>query len=160
MKSMVIYGSRHGNTQKIAKAIADELRGHGSVDLLAVEDAPAELSKKAFDLIVVGGPTEAHRMSVPVAEFFQQIAPGALAGKAAAGFDTRLGWPMWLSGTAAAGIAAKLREAGARVIAPEASFLVAGKYPELRSGELERAAAWASALAGKVEALVPAGSAR
>jgi flavodoxin len=156
---MVIYGSRHGNTQRVAKAIAEELRGHGSVDLLAVEDAPGVLAKKAFDLIVVGGPTEAHRMSVPLADFFERIEPGALEGKAAAGFDTRLGWPMWLSGTAAAGIATKLREAGARVIAPEASFVVAGKYPELRSGELERAAAWASALAGKVEDLVPSGTA-
>ena len=159
MKSMVVYGSRHGNTQEIAEAIAEELRGHGSVDLLAVEDAPGVLSKKAFDLIVVGGPTEAHRMSLPVADFFKKIEPGALEGKAGAAFDTRLGLPMWLSGTAATGIAGKLREAGARVMAPEASFIVVGKYPELRSGELERAAAWASSLAKKVEALVPAGTA-
>lgn len=154
MNSIVIYGSRHGNTHKIAEAIAGELRRHGTAHLFAIEDAPSAFPKA--DLIVVGGPTEAHRMTQPVVEFFDQFGKGELEGIAAAGFDTRLGWPRWLSGSAATGIVARLRQAGAKVIDPEGSFVVAGKYPVLEPGELERATAWAAALAAQVETRVPA----
>lgn len=154
MNSIVIYGSRHGNTHKIAEAIAGELRRHGTAHLFAIEDAPSAFPKA--DLIVVGGPTEAHRMTQPVVEFFDQFGKGELEGIAAAGFDTRLGWPRWLSGSAATGIVARLRQAGAKVIDPEGSFVVAGKYPVLEPGELERATAWAAALATQVETRVPA----
>jgi flavodoxin len=159
MNSIVIFGSRHGNTQKVAEAIASELRRHGTAHLLSVEDAPSALPKKT-DLIVVGGPTEAHRMTPPMVEFFGKFGKGALEGVAAAGFDTRLRWPRWLSGSAAAGITARLRQAGAKVIDPGGSFVVAGKYPVLENGELERATEWAATLAGKVESRVPAGAIR
>src|ERR1700680_3116460 len=129
MNSIVIYGSRHGNTHKIAEAIASELRRHGAAHLFAIDQAPSAFPKA--DLIVVGGPTEAHRMTQPMVEFFDQFGKGELEGIAAAGFDTRLAWPRWLSGSAAAGIAARLRQAGATVIGPEGSFIVAGKYPVL-----------------------------
>ena len=159
MNSIVIYGSRHGNTHKIAEAIAGELRRHGTAHLFSVDDAPSALPKKT-DLIVVGGPTEAHRMTEPMVKYFDQFGNGELKGIAAAAFDTRLRWPRWLSGSAGTGITARLRKAGAQVIAPEGSFVVAGKYPVLEPGELERAAAWAASLAEKVEARVPAGAVR
>ena len=95
-------------------------------------------------------------MSEPMVKFFNRFEKGSLEGVAAAGFDTRLSWPRWLSGSAATGIAAKLRQSGAKVIEPEASFVVAGKYPLLQPGELMRATAWAGALAAKVESRAPA----
>ncbi len=159
MNSIVIYGSRHGNTHKIAEAIATELRRHGTAHLFSLDDAPSVLPRKT-DLMVVGCPTEAHRMTPPMVKFFDQLGNGELEGVAAAAFDTRLRWPRWLSGSAATGILARLRQAGAKVIDPEASFVVAGKYPVLEHGELERAALWASSLAGKVESRVPAGAVR
>ena len=158
MNSIVIYGSRHGNTQKIAGAIAIELRRHGTAHLFAIDDAPSTFPKA--DLIVVGGPTEAHRMTQPMVEYFDQFGRGEMEGIAVAGFDTRVGWPRWLSGSAATGITARLRQAGAKVIDPEGSFIVAGKYPVLEPGELERATAWAATLAAQVEARVPAASIR
>jgi flavodoxin len=154
MNSIVIYGSRHGNTQKVAEAVAKELRHHGTALLFSVNHTPSVLPKA--DLIVVGGPTEAHRMTEPVARFFDQVGKAALEGVAAAGFDTRLAWPRWLSGSASAGITERLRRAGAKVIDSGASFIVAGKYPVLEFGELERATAWACSLAEKVELRAPA----
>lgn len=57
----------------------------------------------------------------------------------------------------------RLRQAGARVVAPEESFFIkevagtAGRdTAELADGELERAAAWAAALANMLETSVPA----
>ena len=154
MNSVVIYGSRHGNTHKVAEAIAVELRKHGAVQVLAAEMVPTSFPEHT-DLVVVGGPTEAHRMSLPVAELFNRLSDGALAGKAAAAFDTRLRWPEWLSGSAGAGIARKLKQAGARLITPEMSFLVSGKLPVLEPGEAERAAAWGALLAAKAQSQVP-----
>ncbi len=154
MNSVVIYGSRHGNTQEVAEAIARELRHHGPAQLFSVDEAPLVLPKKT-DLVVVGGPTEAHRMTEPIAKFFDQLGRGQLEGISAAGFDTRLRWPRWLSGSAGAGITARLRGAGATVIDPGASFVVAGKYPVLEAGELERATTWAASLAAKVDSRVP-----
>jgi flavodoxin len=159
MNSIVIYGSRHGNTHKVAEAIANALRRHGTVHLFSVDDAPATIPAKT-DLLVVGGPTEAHRMTHPMVTFFDQFGNGDLEGIAAAGFDTRLPWPRWLSGSAGAAITVRLRKAGANVIDPGASFVVAGKYPVLEPGELERATAWACSLADKVESHVPAGAVR
>jgi NAD(P)H dehydrogenase (quinone) len=150
MNSLVVYGSRHGNTQKVAEAIAFELGKHGVVQLVSAEDARKVLPEQ-LDLIVVGGPTEAHRVSEPVAQFFDRVAKGQLVGKAAAAFDTRLRWPEWLSGSAAAGIAQRLHQSRANLIAPEMSFFVGGKLPVLEPGELERAGAWAASLAARVE---------
>jgi len=48
---------------------------------------------------------------------------------------------------AAAGIAARRRRSGARVVEPEGSFLVTRQGPELEPGQLERAVAWAETVA-------------
>jgi flavodoxin len=39
MNSLVVYGSPHGNTHKLADAIAFELGKHGVVQLVSAEDA-------------------------------------------------------------------------------------------------------------------------
>ena len=152
MNSLIVYGSRHGNTHKVAEAMAFELGKHGVVQLVAAEDARKVLPGQ-LDLIVVGGPTEAHGVTEPIAQFFDRIGTGAMVGKAAAAFDTRLRWPEWLSGSAAVGIAQRLQHARANVLSPQVSFFVSGKLPVLDPGELERAAAWAASLAARLESI-------
>jgi flavodoxin len=151
VNSVVIYASRYGNTQKIAEAIAAALRSHGTTQLLQAEQVD-QGSLSEVDLVVVGCPTEGHRMTEPLAQFLNQRSAG-LQGKAAAAFDTRLRGPRWLWGSAAAGIGEELRRLDARVIAPEESFLVKGmRAPVLAAGELERAGRWAESLAEAAEA--------
>lgn len=145
MNSTVLYGSRHGNTQRVAEAIAGVPRARGEVGLLAVEEAAEHLSS-GMDLLVVGGPTEGHGMTPAVAECLDRLALAGLHGVTAAAFDTRLRWPRWLSGSAASDIATRLRQAGANVLEPEGSFLVTMRGPALRPGELERAEAWAACI--------------
>ncbi|HXM54469.1 MAG TPA: flavodoxin domain-containing protein [Candidatus Dormibacteraeota bacterium] len=146
MNSTVLYGSRYGNTRRVAEAVAGVLRRQGEVRLLPVEEAAGSLSR-ATDLLVVGGPTEGHAMTPAVAECLDQLASAGLHGVPAAAFDTRLRWPRRLSGSAASDIAARLRRAGAQVLEPEGSFLVTMRGPALRPGELERAEAWAASIA-------------
>lgn len=159
MNAVVIYGSRYGNTERVAEAIAAQLRKHGEAQVMTSDEVPAVFAEQV-DLVVVGGPTEAHRMTEPLTRLFERIGDGALDGKAAAAFDTRLRWPMMLSGSAAAGIVRKLEHAGATVIAPPASFFVGGKPTLLEPGELEQATAWAASLAAKLELRKPVLSAR
>lgn len=153
MRSLVIYASRYGNTQRIAEAIADALHARGEVELLPADEAPA-VTPEGIDLIVIGGPTEGHRMTPPLVQLFAGMPRGSLRGKAAAAFDTRIQIARWLSGSAAVGISRKLRRLGARMIAPEESFFVAWRAdhakdeaPELLAGELARARVWAASLA-------------
>src|SRR5215210_1289560 len=148
MKSIVVYASRSGNTRHVAEAIAGILGTRGTVDLVPAEDAPAAFAQET-DLIVVGGPTEGHRMTPAIARFLDHLAPGEVSGKAAAAFDTRLGWPRVLSGSAAQGIAHRLRAMGATLVLPEESFIVT-REPLLEEGELARAEEWAGRLVDAV----------
>ena len=145
MNSTVVYASRYGNTRRIAEAVADVLRTRGDVRLLQVEGLAA--LPGGTDLLVVGGPTEGHGMTPEVGRCLDRLGAAGLLGTTAAAFDTRLHWPRWLSGSAAADIARRLRRAGASVLEPEGSFLVTMREPALEPGELERAMEWAQALA-------------
>ena len=153
MKSIIIYASRYGNTRHIAEAIAKGLQSQGTARLLPMEDVSAA-TLAGVDLVVIGGPTEGHGMTEPVARFLDRMGAAAFQGRAVAAFDTRYRWPRWLSGAASAAITRRLRRVGARVIAPPESFFVAGMPdagahgdPALESGETERAATWAGSLA-------------
>ena len=148
MKSVVFYASRKGNTRLVAEAIADGLRAGGSTEVLSVEGGTASIDD-GTDLIVVGGPTEAHGMTEPIVRFLDRISTVAEA-RAAAAFDTRVHWPRLLSGAAADGIAKRLQAIGARLVVPPESFIVSTK-PDLLPGELERARAWGASLADYVQ---------
>ena len=147
MNTVIVYGSRYGNTRTVAESIAGVLRRQGSVRILSAQES-AGIAWPEVDLVVVGGPTEAHGITPALEDFFAALPAGCLWGKAAAAFDTRLRWPRWLSGSAASGISHRLAEAGANIVAPKASFLVAGSPPVNKPGELERASRWAIALTG------------
>src|SRR5690242_20916476 len=99
MKSIVIYASRYGNTRKIAEAIAEVLHASGEVQLLSADEALA-IPLEQVDLIVIGGPTEVHRMTPPITQLFANMARGSLRNVAAAAFDTRLDATRWLTGSA------------------------------------------------------------
>jgi len=153
MKSIVVYSTRSGNTRQVAEVIAEALRAHGQVELLAAESAPRHLTP-GTDLLVVGGPTEGHGMTPPIERFLEDLELTAIDGTAVAAFDTRLRWPKVLSGSAADGIAKRLTSDGATLIVPPESFMVTRK-PELEEGELRRATAWALTMADAVSARAP-----
>ena len=169
MKAIVVYESMYGNTHRAAEAVADGLGEHAEVDVLAVSEASPEILAGA-QLVVVGAPTHVHgmpsRMSHkavaedlkkhpeyeldPAAEgpvlrdWFDGI--GRADGVVAAAFDTRLGKPKVVTGSAARGIAKRLKRHGYRVVGEE-SFVVDDGTGPLHEGELERAREWRRALA-------------
>lgn len=62
MKALVVYKSMFGNTQAVARAVADGIATHGSVDVREVASAP-DLGATDADLVVVGAPTHAFSLS-------------------------------------------------------------------------------------------------
>jgi hypothetical protein len=164
MSALVVFESMYGNTRDIAEAVAEGLRTRTSVTVAEVASAPRAVPADV-DLIVVGGPTHAHGMSRPgtrasaartastpvisayvgVREWLGDLVPPGRP-VAAAAFDTRLSKPRWLTGSAARGIARKLRKAGFQV-RQENSFVVAGAEGPLDGSEKDRARAWGARVA-------------
>lgn len=145
MNAMIIYDSVYGNTERIARAIGTALEGGGHVEVRPIAEVGG--LPPGLDLLVVGGPTQAHGVDPAMKMFLDELPPETLRGVAVAAFDTRLRWPELLSGSAAKGIAKRLEQKGARLVATPGSFFVKGKDGPLVEGELGRAASWAGQLA-------------
>ena len=85
MNSVVIYASRYGNTREDCGGHRRWAAAFGTAQLFAAEKAPTPLPQ-GTDLIVIGGPTEMHKMTEPLAEVLRRIEPETLHGVAAAAF--------------------------------------------------------------------------
>ncbi len=151
MKSLVIYDSMYGNTEKIAKAIGKALKA-GVMSIKQVK--PEDL--KGIDLLLVGSPTQAFKPLPSVTQWLKNLPQGSLAGIKVAAFDTRMdvkkvnnGFLTFMEsifGYAAEKIGKSLvRKGGTQVAKPE-GFFVEGSEGPLTEGELERAKAWAEKL--------------
>ena len=135
MNALVVYHTVHGNTEQVARAIAEALGGSGDVVVKSMADAgPDDL--RAADLVVAGSPTHAWSMSKPAKEFFQRLGAERYQGKAAA-FDTK--FEPRLAGSAAGKIARALRRLGFEPVGEPQHFFVTGMQGPLKEGELDRA---------------------
>ena len=158
MKAVVLYESLYGNTEAVARAIADGLGPIGEVALSRFGEALKGVAEEA-DLVVLGGPTHGWGMTKPASRNrpnTEGYAVGARewlagsgqgAGKLAAAFDTRFGKPRWLTGSAALRIHRSLERSDYRLVAPPESFFVLHTEGPLRDGEEDRARAWGAELA-------------
>jgi flavodoxin len=144
MNALVIFDTRFGNTERIARAIGEGLRPTAEVEVrpfAEVDAIPAGL-----DLLVIGGPTHAHGIDPALKSFLDGIPSGSVAGVAAAAFDTRYHVPTLISGSAARGIAKRLTHKGAELVAAPESFFVEHSEGPLAEGEEVRAESWARQL--------------
>jgi hypothetical protein len=173
--AVVVYESVFGDAEKIARAIAEGLSGHMSVDVIAAKDGPRELGHDV-QLLVVGGPNHAMGMPRPSTREGAVKQYGAEIGDthsglhewldrthfahtvSAAAFDTRLDHPKLITKIDHASKTEEklLKTHGATLAAPAEHFLVVDAQGPLAEGEEERASQWGRALAE----LVTAGSRR
>jgi flavodoxin I len=82
MKILITYFSQTGNTEKIARAILDELSGEHQVDEAGI-DALVPDDAAAYDLVFVGSPCHAGDLTGPAKSFLiglPQQGAFALAG--------------------------------------------------------------------------------
>jgi hypothetical protein len=168
MTALVVYESVYGNTRAIAEAIAEALTAAGhDATAVPVADAP---SAPDADLLVVGGPTHMHGLTTSMSRHMavkageedgHHLEPNAgdehglrqwlralpeREGERAAAFDTRGDAKAALTGSAARGIARRLRHHGYIVVGSD-SYLVDDAEGPLQEGELDRARAWATSIA-------------
>lgn len=149
MKSLVIYDSYFGNTQKIAEVIAGELQ---TVPVNVKEFKNTQLEN--LDLLIVGSPTRAFNPSVNIKNFLKQL-PN-LEGIKVGAFDTRLEaekapskilrFLVKIFGYAAEPILKKLEKGGGEKVLEPIGFYVDDTEGPLRKGEIEKAKEWISSI--------------
>ena len=155
MTSLVVFESFFGNTEVVARAVAEALEAGGEAHALRV----SEIEKHHLDgvqLLVVGSATRAFRPSPGTQAWLKTLPPGRLDGVRVAAFDTRVDpttvenrlvrWMMRRFGYAAEPIEKALVRAGGERAGASAGFIVEDKEGPLREGETDRARAWARGL--------------
>jgi len=153
MKTLVVYDSVYGNTEKIAQAIGRALGPPEDVEIVQVGHArPEHLA--GLTLLIVGSPTRQFSPTKATTSFLKSIPKNGLKGVKVAAFDTRftvravervriLAFFVKIFGYAAKPIAARLEKKGGGLAVPPEGFYVGDTEGPLLEGELERAAGWA-----------------
>jgi flavorubredoxin len=125
LKSIIIYHTRFGNTERIAKSIESGLKeasGFEDVVCINVTDVMAVVdSVKKYDLICIGAPTEGFTAPKPIKQFLRKLKSIDLYGKYGFAFDTKV--ESRLAGSAAKFIE-ELTSEGVKLIAPRKSAIV------------------------------------
>jgi flavorubredoxin len=160
MKALVVYESHWGNTEAVARAIAE---GIGPPTRAVHTDEATASALADVDFIVAGSPVMA--FALPRETVARELATDRKAPRPAdvshpllrtwleglptghghaAAFETRVSWsPRGATGA----IESKLRRAGYQRLVKSERFIVQGAYGPLREGELDRARRWGAALA-------------
>jgi len=172
MRAVITFESIYGNTRALAEAVAEGLGSAGDVTVVSHHEADPAVVAGA-ELVVVGAPTHMHSLPTSMSRKMAAHAseedgvpldPGATAdpgirswlseqsgdGRRAAAFDTRADGRPALTGSAARGIAKRLRRRGFELIAEPESFLVEDAEGPLAEGELERAREWGRTIAAQL----------
>jgi len=150
MKSLVVYFTKFGNTQRVAETIAAELEQKTSVRVLNSDKLTAS-ELDGVDLVIVGTPT--HNMNLPksVKPIFERLPRRILPKTPVAAFDTSYKLSGFLSRfTAAKKLVQKLCKLGGKRIVPPETFHVIEREGPLYEGELERARQWAQFILNKL----------
>lgn len=151
MKTLLLFDSYFGNTEKIARAIAKAFDGDQEFVIKRNnETTPEELSN--YNLLIVGSPTRGFQPTEDVAKLIKSIPAKKLYRIKIATFDTRVLLEtikskfarkmVDIGGYAAKTIDKRLVQKGAvSVTAPEGFYVMDTEGP-LKEGELERAEEW------------------
>ncbi len=165
MRACVIFDTRYGNTERIARSFEAGFQQAGPQTVCVNANDVAVDSLEQYDLICVGAPTEGFSASKPMKEFLEKLKSRNLSGKYGFAFDTKLDWRF--SGSAAKFIEKALNDLGLQVIAPRESAIVftlkqRGSITgaRLKEGEEERfenvGTQVGKALAAATERMIPA----
>jgi hypothetical protein len=162
MHAMVVYETVWGNTEQLAREIAEGI-GADTVDVVDAASAPPAIEDDV-DLLVVGGPTHAFSMStastresarqqgatrIPaggIREWIERLSTPTSSVPVAT-FDTRVVTPR-LPGSAAKKAMKRLVALGFRPAVKPETFGVHGYSGPVADGELERARQWGRTVAG------------
>lgn len=147
MRTLVVYDSCYGNTEKVAKTIGKAIKGK-----VALVDNVSPSNLSPLDLLIVGSPVQGGIPTPAISEFLKKIPQKTLNGVKITAFDTRIAAKDHRFGIrlllhilkyAAPRIAKKLTQKGGILITQPEGFIVKAKEGPLKEGELERSIFWA-----------------
>lgn len=121
-KAAVVYTSRFGTTEMIARALVAGLKRAGMRTICANLNDVAPESLRQYDLLCFGGPTEFMGLSKKMDEFLEELKEVQLPGKRYFAFDTKNSAPF--TGSAAKCIQTRLEKQGLSRIAKRESAIV------------------------------------
>jgi menaquinone-dependent protoporphyrinogen IX oxidase len=152
MKGVVVYDTSYGNTEMIARTIAETLSESGvEADLFHVK-AVKRLNTDNYNFIVIGSPTRMGTMSLTVRRFLGKLKREEWVNKPFVAFDTELPDNLehkeW---SAAEKIADKLVEKKMNQLMPTLKTAVMGSKGPLKEGEIDRTRKYAEQLASKLK---------
>lgn len=158
MKTLIVYDSVFGNTQKIAIAMGEALKPQGNIKVEKVNEVKIE-TLNDIEMLIVGSPTRAFNPTKDINNFLKSLPKNKLNGIKVAGFDTRanvkevnsavLTFFAKLFGYAGEKITKKLTKKSGELITEPEGFFVKDSEGPLAEGEIERAEKWAMSLVKK-----------
>ncbi len=134
-RAIVIYDTKFGNTEKIARALARGMEKRGiKVDCVKADEVDVN-KLVAYDFLAIGGPTHMFGVSKPMKAFLEKMKSVDVKGKKAYAFDTKL--KSRFAGSAGKGIEKTLKGLGMSIVKPHSSAIVTGNEGPLEEGMVE-----------------------
>ncbi len=92
MKALIVFDTKHGNTQKVAELIADGINSveDNETDIANVKDVDLN-EEKSYDLIVIGSPNHVGSHVKTIKKFIKNLPSASLKFNSFAAFDTYMG---------------------------------------------------------------------
>jgi flavodoxin I len=150
IKTLILFDSYFGNTEQIARSVANAFDPAATSTKRIKEATPNDL--EGIDLLIIGSPTRGFRPTEAVTAFFKEKLPPEMSGVKVAVFDTRIALETIKSkffrfvvnkgGYAANTMAKNLIKLNAVLKVPAEGFFVTGEEGPLKEGEKERAIQW------------------
>ncbi len=151
MKTLIVYDSYFGNTEKIAKEIFNTIPEKKDTVIVKV-DGVDKTDIESFDLLIVGSPTRAFKMTKKISDFLKSLDEKKLRNKKIALFDTRMNVEKMDSkflkfmskrfGFAVDSMTKKIEKKAKNAIFEEKWFYVKDSEGPLLETELENAREW------------------
>ena len=154
MNILILYDSEFGNTEQIAREIADTITAPHHVRIVRVQDT-TKINAEGINLFIVGSPTQGGQPKHTLLTCLNELPHSSLKNIRVACFDTRflekdqnfaLKLLMKTIGYAAPKIADILKQKGGILIVPPIGFIVNGKKGPIAQGELKRVKEWTKTL--------------
>jgi len=131
-RAIVIYDTKFGNTEKIARALARGMEKQGvKVDCVKTDEVDIDKLVE-YDLLAVGAPTHVRGVSKPMKALLEKLKSVDIKGKKAFAFDTKL--KSWWAGSAGKRIEKTLKRLGMSIVKPHSSAIVTGNEGPLKDG--------------------------
>ena len=121
-KAVVIFDTRYGNTEKVARVLAKGIQ-RSAIDAACFNINEVQIGILGqYGFLAIGGPTHYRTVSEPMKDFLDKLEQVNLRGKYGFAFDTRVD-SFW-AGSAAKFIEKKLKALGLQIVKSHSSAMV------------------------------------